>query len=170
MQGAALIDRLEGNAGVIGHLIEDVPTEQAAWRPAPDKWSILEVMVHLLDEEREDFRTRLDLLWHQPETPFPPIDPRGWVTSRAYADRDLHETLDRFREERIRSVTWLRSLGTTPWDAVRVHPQFGPLSAGDLMGAWVAHDFLHIRQLAHLHFLTVARLAEPHSVGYAGEW
>ena len=63
-------------------LVSGLSLEQARWKPSLDKWSILEVVNHLYDEEREDFRQRLSLVLADPMQPWPPIDPRTWVTSR----------------------------------------------------------------------------------------
>jgi len=49
-------------ANIFKGLTKDINTELAIWKPAPDKWSILEVVNHLYDEEREDFRQRLELV------------------------------------------------------------------------------------------------------------
>ena len=59
-----LVEQMALNAGRIGALVEGVSEEQARWKPAPEVWSILEVMHHLWDEEREDFRVRLNLILH----------------------------------------------------------------------------------------------------------
>ena len=77
------IERLETNRGVFESLVKNIGDEQAKWRPSPEKWSILEVVNHLYDEEREDFRQRLELVLKDTSQPFPKIDPRGWVTARA---------------------------------------------------------------------------------------
>ena len=45
---------------MIQAVLAGVDAEQARWKPDADSWSILEVVCHLVDEEREDFRTRLD--------------------------------------------------------------------------------------------------------------
>jgi len=45
-----------------------------------------------------------------------------------------------------------------------------PLSAGDLLASWLAHDFLHLRQLTGLHWEYVSLLAKPYSTDYAGMW
>jgi hypothetical protein len=166
----ALIDRLEASGRAIAQLIRDVPRDQALWRPAPESWSILEVTVHLRDEEREDFRTRLDHVLHKPGVSWPPIDPDGWVTQRAYAEQDLEASLHSFLEERTRSIAWLRGLGSPAWDMSYTHPKFGAMAAGELLGSWAAHDLLHIRQLVRLHYAYVQHLAQPYSVGYAGDW
>ena len=170
MNSDALIDRLETQARIIRELVQDITREQAAWKPDPERWSILEVAVHLLDEEREDFRVRLRLLLRDPKADWPPIDPQGWVTQREYAKRDLGETVQAFLEEREDSLAWLKGLKSPTWDAVKTHPVAGDLSAGDMLASWVAHDLLHIRQLAKLHWNYVRRLAEPYSVAYAGDW
>ena len=104
------LTRFSHNAQAIARLVQDVSLEQARWKPSPSDWSILEVINHLYDEEREDFRQRLDLLLHQPEAEWPPIDPDGWVTARNYNERDLATSLGNFLQERQKSLDWLQGL------------------------------------------------------------
>lgn len=170
MELAPLIDRLEANAATLRSMLGAVSQEQAAWRPAPGKWSMLEVAAHLLDEEREDFPARLRLVLEAPGSPWPPIDPQGWVESRGYAERDFESTVADFGAERAKSLVWLRSLEDADWDRAYEHPQLGTLRAGDLLASWAAHDALHIRQLAGLEWAWCGRLTEDFSPAYAGDW
>lgn len=163
------LKRLTENARVFEGLVGGVDAEQARWKPAPERWSMLEVLGHLYDEEREDFRQRLDYTLHRPGEAWPKIDPRGWVTARAYNERDVAESLRGFLEERERSLAWLRELKEPDWSVAQERPQ-GVLSAGDILASWVAHDLLHMRQLTRLHYEYVARVAEPYRVNYAGDW
>ena len=159
------------NAEAIRSLVEDITEEQARWKPDPEKWSILEVINHLYDEEREDFRMRLDLVLHHPDQLFPGINPAGWVIERQYNTRDLADSLQKFLQEREKSISWLESLSPPDWNAQHTHPQWGSISAGTLMASWVVHDSIHIRQLAGLHQLYIAHLiGESHSIEYAGTW
>jgi hypothetical protein len=162
-------DRLSANLRVFEHFLGGVGPEQAAWHPGPEAWSMLEVVCHLYDEEREDFRTRLSLILEDPSQDWPPIHPGAWVTERAYASRDYANMVDRFIAERAASVVWLRGLGEPSLDNERKHRDFS-IRAGDLLGAWLAHDFLHLRQINELHYAYTARAAEPYSVIYAGDW
>ncbi|HXF60964.1 MAG TPA: DinB family protein [Caldilineaceae bacterium] len=164
------VERFRHNAQAIAALAAGVDQEQARWKPAPDQWSILEVINHLYDEEREDFRTRLDLTLHQPETPWPAIDPQGWVASRHYNGRDLAESLAAFRREREASLAWLAGLKSPDWEIGRRHPAGFTLRAGDLLASWLAHDTLHLRQLAELHYQYHQHLAAPYDVAYAGQF
>jgi hypothetical protein len=166
----AAADRLEHSGRTLRSLLTGRSAEDATWHAPPGKWSILEVACHLLDEEREDFRQRLRLVLEDPNAPWPPIDPEGWVLARDYASRDLDTVVASFVVERDESVRWLRSLENPAWDRERVHPRMGSLRAGDLLAAWLAHDLLHIRQLVALDFALTTRAMAPFSTEYAGRW
>jgi hypothetical protein len=160
---------MAGNAARIRALVQEVSDEQARWKPDPASWSILEVVNHLWDEERHDFRVRLDITLHRPDQPWPPIDPGGWVTARAYNQRSLGPSLEGFLAERQASLAWLRGLEAPDWEASYQAP-WGPIRAGDLMAAWVAHDLLHTRQLVELHWAHTTAALDPYDVRYAGTW
>jgi hypothetical protein len=160
---------LAQNAERIALLVRSVPTEQARWRPTPESWSILEVVNHLYDEEREDFRVRLDITLHRMEQPWPPIDPPAWVVERRYNERDLEESLSGLLAERHKSLEWLDTLGAPDWEASYEAP-FGLIRAGDILASWVGHDHLHSRQLVELHRAYTVRLVSPYALDYAGPW
>lgn len=162
--------RMMRNANIITALAADIDEVQARWKPSQDDWSILEVINHLHDEEREDFRSRLDLILHRPDDDWPPIDPQGWVVSRRYNERDLDKSLESFLDERQASLRWLRSLEQPHWDNQSTHPAGFVLSAGDMLSSWLAHDFLHIRQLNELQYHDHAQRVAPYGIIYAGDW
>ncbi len=156
-------------AGRIRSLVAGVSPDQARWKPDQKSWSLLEVVNHLYDEERADFRVRLDIILHRPDQAWPAIDPEGWVVERRYNERDLNESLDYFLMERKASLEWLGSLASPDWEAV-YQTRLGPIRAGDMFAAWVAHDLLHMRQLVELHRAWTLVLAGPYDTGYAGPW
>jgi hypothetical protein len=160
---------LAQGAETIQGLVAGVLPAEARVRPAPDAWSILEVVAHLLDEEREDFRPRLDLVLHRPHETWTPIDPAGWVTARGYNDRELGATLRDFLAERERSLAWLAGLAAPDWSR-EYQASWGPITAGDLAASWAAHDLLHTRQLLELRRTRLLALTAPHRTGYAGDW
>ena len=162
--------RLRANADVVAALVTGVDEAQSGWRPEPGKWSILEVVNHLADEEVEDFRARLDLTLHRPGTAWPPIDPEGAVGARAYNERDLAESLDRFLSARRDSLAWLAGLERPDWALAYEHPRAGRITAGDLLTSWVAHDYIHVRQLNRLHREYLVSELSGHAPDYAGRW
>jgi len=162
--------QLSANAVAVEQLIESVAAEQACWKPADDEWSILEVLYHLVDEERKDFPYRLRHLVSGSGEPWPPIAPAQWVAERECVPEDLGETLRTFLQERQRSLDWLSTLTNVDWTAAYAYPPLEGLSAGHLLVSWVSHDLLHMRQLIELKFaygLTQFGVFGPE---YAGEW
>ena len=51
--------QLANHAATIRSLTLGISAEQARWKADPETWSVLEVVNHLYDEEREDFRAHL---------------------------------------------------------------------------------------------------------------
>jgi hypothetical protein len=165
-----MIGSLERFGRVLPAMLRDVSPSDACWKPGDGAWSILEIVCHLVDEEQYDFRPRIESTLADPERAWVPIDPEGWAVERKYNERDLNEMAATFHALREGSVKWLRSLPNPDWQRTHVHPQFGPFSAGDLFAAWVAHDCLHLRQLAKRLYEIAGRDAGEHSTRYAGSW
>lgn len=168
MDGNWIAHRLEHSGQAIVALVSHLETETARRRPAPGKWSILDVMCHLVDEEREDFRQRVEFTLFRPGEAWPGIDPEGWVEARDYASRDFKETVAAFEVERTASVAWLRGLESPDWSASWEHPRAGLLRAGDVLSSWGAHDLLHLRQLTRLLYDAGLRVSTPYTADYAG--
>ena len=165
-----LIAMLERNGGVLATAVEGVSPEDARWRPDDGAWSILEIVRHLVDEEQDDFRTRVEHTLRDPEAAWPPIDPEGWAAERRYNDDDLDEAVRTFRARRTESVRWLRALDDPDWSRTHTHPKFPPLRAGDVLVSWVAHDALHLRQIAKRLYQIIDRDGGDYSPAYAGRW
>lgn len=173
MDATALIDRLERFADVLPAVTACFTDAEARWKPAKEHWSVVEVCRHLLDEEREDFRVRLESTLRDPSAKWKPLKLEGIADRRKYNEADLRETVAAWAEERRKSIAWLRSLGGSGngpnWDSAYDHPS-GPIRAGDLLASWAAHDALHLRQIAKRLYGLAGRDGGQFKTGYAGEW
>ena len=163
-------DRLAATARAIDVATRWLSDDEARWRSEPSQWSAKEVIHHLYDEDREDFQTRIELTLRAPDAAWPPIDPPRWVVERAYNEQAWPALIDRFLAQRAAHVDWLRGLRAPDWERTHTHPTAGPLRAGDLLASWIAHDVLHLRQLARIHFRRGEQLVAPYSNRYAGAW
>lgn len=164
-----LVRELENNIVVFEKLFSGLKREQINFRPAPEKWNLLEIICHLYDEEREDFRTRLIHVLNNPDLPLPSIDPQGWVTSRNYNEQDFDVTLKKFLNERRESVGILKSLQSPDWSRAYMHPKFGPMSGKLFLSNWIAHDYLHIRQVLYTKHNWL-KMQTGEDLKYAGDW
>ena len=169
MEYQYIILQLEKNRAVFESLLNDKNKEEYLWKSTPEKWSLLEIICHLFDEEREDFRARLAHVLTTPTQPLPPIDPMGWVETRQYIQANYHDTLNNFLRERYNSVQWLKSLVNANWENAYQHPQYGPLTATMFLTNWLAHDYLHVRQITKLNY-EYLKYNTSEDLRYAGDW
>ena len=170
LQVEAMIDRLARFPNVLRPMVMGMSATDARWRPDEKSWSVLEIVCHLADEEIDDFRTRLRMTLERPEATWPPIDPVGAAVERCYNEQELDQALRRFLDERHDSLHWLRSLpADTDWSIANEHPKFGPMAAGSMLAAWVAHDWLHLRQLGKRFYQLTVRDAGEYDPRYAGD-
>lgn len=171
LQPSQLADQLEITGRHLGQQLAGVDDAQARWKPSAEKWSILEVLVHMVEEEQFDFWPRILSTLEDPARPWPAIDPEGWVIERRYNERDPEETLDAFKQARVASLASLRNLDSSfelpPWENTYHHAKLGEIRAGDLMVSWLVHDELHLRQIANLKVLWLDEQAAPYSTHYA---
>lgn len=169
MKPELIIQQLEANKHVFAALLAAKEESTFKWKPDPASWSLLEIICHLYDEEREDFRTRVLNTLFSPGNHPPSIDPVGWVISRHYQDQNYEQKISDFLQERTSSVTQLKSLSSPVWENVYVHPTIGSISAYQFLANWLAHDYHHIRQI-NRRLYEYLKFASKESLAYAGDW
>src|SRR5687767_12273736 len=124
MEFKTLYQELSHSTEIIRALLTGISQEEAQIKPDAEAWSILEVVCHLHDEEREDFREHLDFILNRQTEEWHRIDPQGWVTERKYNEQNLAEMQEKFFTERWKSLEWLQGLSEANWETTYTS-QFG---------------------------------------------
>lgn len=127
-------------------LLDGLDVETMRARPAPEEWSPLEILCHLRDEETEDFGARLRAVLVGAAS-LTRIDPDRWPEQRGYRVQDAVAALADLEMRRAENLEFLADLDPERLGASISLGKFGPLSALDLLVAWVEHDQLHLTQL-----------------------
>jgi DinB family protein len=131
------------------HLIKGVPTAKLRKRPAPDKWSVGEILAHLADAEIVGgFRMRLIL--GAPGTPVAAFDQDSWVISGHYAKRDPRKSLAQFRVVREANLALLKSLTPEQWKHHGVHAERGVETIEHIARMYAGHDINHTQQIERI--------------------
>jgi len=164
-----LIEQLQENKTVFFDLLKDVKKDMYLWKQTPEKWCLLEILCHLYDEEREDFRFRTKWVLEKPFQTPPKFNPVSWVTERKYMEQDYHTMLISFIEEREQSIKWLKFLDNPKWKNYYEHQKKGKLTAKFFLTNWLAHDYLHMRQIIKLKYDYLEQQSGE-MIDYAGIW
>ena len=166
MEFSILYQELQNSTEMIRALLAGVAPNAARLKPSAESWSILEVVCHLYDEEREDFREHLDFILHRPHEEWHEIDPER---ENEYNEQNFVEMQEKFFVEREKSFAWLKGLAHPDWEKTYTTP-YRTISAGEMFACWVAHDNLHIRQLVELRRMRLENITKPYNLEYAGDW
>jgi len=169
MEFEILYQELTNSTDMIRTLLEGLTQEETQHKPSSDSWSVLEVLCHFYDEEREDFREHLDFILNRQNEQWHLINPDAWVMERKYNEQNFNIMRDKFFGEREKSLRWLKGISNANWEKSQ-ESEFGSMSAGDMFTSWVAHDNLHIRQLVELRRARIEKITQPYDIKYAGDW
>jgi hypothetical protein len=130
-------------------LIKGVPTSKLRKRPAPEKWSVSEILAHLADAEIVGgFRMRLIL--GAPGTPVAAFDQDSWVTSGHYEKRDPRKSAEQFRVLREANLALLKSLTPEQWKHYGMHSERGQETIEHIVRMFAGHDINHMQQIERI--------------------
>src|SRR5215510_6762164 len=89
---------LAATPDILRALMSEISAEDARWKPAPDRFSIAEVLAHLSHSEGHCYRARLDRFLTETRPTFEPDDAQMYLD--LYRDADPEDAFDQFEEQR----------------------------------------------------------------------
>jgi hypothetical protein len=146
--GLPCVDLLEATPGILRELMVELSPEDVRWKPAPDRFSVGEVLAHLSHSEGHCYRARLDRFMADPRPEFESDDAQMHL--ERYLDADPEDEFDHFEEQRETNVEFLRNLPAEAGDRVAMHSAAGPITMTQMLHEWAMHDLGHVRQVAEL--------------------
>jgi hypothetical protein len=137
---AAYTDRIDELAEVFADAMAG-DGELLDRRPAPDAWSVGEVLHHLADTELlASYRLRRMLTEDRPA--WEPFDPEAYAAALGYDARPPADALTLVLSLRHVNVRLLASLAPDQWARTALHPEVGELD----VAAWVERESEHLAQ------------------------
>jgi uncharacterized damage-inducible protein DinB len=133
----------------IARLIKGVPTAKLRKRPAPDKWSVAEIVAHLADVEIA-IGWRLRFILGAPGTPVQAYDQNAWVIAGHYEKRDPRKSIELHRVVREANLALLKSLSPEQWKHYGQHAERGQESIEHMVRMVAGHDINHLGQIERI--------------------
>lgn len=136
----------EITASAIADLIHSEPERRLQVRPAPNKWSVIEIIAHLADDELVAswrFRQMLE----RPGCALPGFDQDKWAAYGRYTEWNSREAVHLFRLLRNTNLRMLRSLTSEDWMCYGEHAERGRITVRSLAIHMAGHDLNHLEQI-----------------------
>ncbi len=111
VEGSNLLAVLAANTSEFVSLVRNL---NGAFRYAPGKWTVNEVVGHITDAERI-FASRLLCVARGDTTPFPPFEQDDYVATGDFNSRTLSDVLAEFEAVRQSSILLIKGLPADSW-------------------------------------------------------
>src|SRR5579862_6270252 len=127
--------------------LRDVAPEKLSRRPAPEKWSIVEIVAHLADAELA-MGWRLRNMLANPGVALMWWDQDVWAERLGYAQQNVGLSAGVFRALRESNLQLLESVPRSRWaECYGVHDVRGRQTVEEFVRLEAAHDLNHLRQI-----------------------
>jgi hypothetical protein len=146
--GLPCLDLLEATPDILRGLMSELSDDDSRWKPAPDRFSVAEVLAHLSHSEGNCYRLRVDRFLSE-SLPELAADDAQMHLER-YRDRNPEDEFAHFEEQRQTNIEFLRSLPAEAAGRRARHAEVGEITLGEMLHEWALHDIGHVRQIAEL--------------------
>jgi hypothetical protein len=142
------LDLLEATPAMLRGLMSEISDEDARWKPAPDRFSIAEVLAHLSHSEGHCYRARVDRFLTEELPEFETDDAQMHL--ELYKNGDPEEDFAHFEDQRETNLELLRGLKANAGSRKAKHRAAGEITLSQMLHEWALHDLGHVRQIAEL--------------------
>jgi uncharacterized damage-inducible protein DinB len=126
--------------------IEGLTPEQMKTVPGTGKWSIHEIIIHVVDADLM-YAGRIKRTLAEENTILLPFDQDAWAKHLYYHQTDLQTHLELFRLLRESTAQVLRNIEAADWEKKGHHPEVGELTVQQLVEALIEHVATHVRRV-----------------------
>jgi len=122
------------------------PQEMWQFRPAPDRWTIHEIVIHIADSEANSY-IRCRRLIAEPGSTVLGYNEMKWAHDLHYHDQNIEDALELFKWLRYKSYTLIKDLPEPVWSNTVNHTQDGTILMDDWLNTYERHIPDHLEQM-----------------------
>ncbi len=126
--------------------LEEIPKEIWQFKPAPNKWSVHEVLIHIADSEANSFCRARKIICEPGSTIFA-YDENAWAAKLNYHNQSIEDSLELFRQLRMMTYNVIKNLPEETWQNFIFHPENGKMTLDDWLEVYADHIPVHIKQI-----------------------
>ena len=143
----ALIESYGNAYQVLIEALKEFPKEMWQWKPAPSKWSVHEIIIHIADSEVNSY-VRCRRFIAEPGSGVYGYDENKWADKLNYHAQSTDEALELFKWLRKSSYDLIKTVDDHTWATATVqHSENGEMKFEDWLKIYEEHVPVHIRQM-----------------------
>jgi DinB family protein len=131
---------------IVAELIAAIPEARLRERPSPGKWSVVEIIAHLAEDELSS-SWRYRQMIENSGCALAGFDQDEWARLGNYRSWKPAEALEMFRLLREANLRLLHGLSADEWERYGVHAERGRITVRDLARHMAGHDMNHVGQI-----------------------
>lgn len=126
--------------------VKEMPKEMWNFKPAPNKWSIHEIIIHMADSEVNSF-SRARKIICEPGSTIMAYDQDTWAIRTNYLSQSTDDALELFKILRRMTYKIIKNLPESIWNNEFIHPERGKMTLDDWLNIYEGHVNVHINQM-----------------------
>ena len=144
------LDLAEKSPKEIAAAVSGLPLDVLRYKPAPDKWSILEILAHLADIEIV-YAYRLRQMLADEKPVIAPMDQDAWAKNLGYMETAAPELVALYGLNRYHTLRLLRRMKTADLEKSAFHPEHqANVTVARLVEMMSGHGPNHLAQIEKL--------------------
>jgi uncharacterized damage-inducible protein DinB len=143
MDQAALLDAYLGGPDRLRSAVTGLSREQLISRPIAGRWSVLEVVCHLVDTDA-NIAHRMKRVLSEERPVFNRVKPDLMLAALAYHDREVEEEVGLFDLGRRQIARILKVSGSEAWERLGIVGDRGDRTVAQMMNGAVEHLAHHL--------------------------
>jgi uncharacterized damage-inducible protein DinB len=145
-----LLDSAEKSPEQVARAVMGLPAKVLQYKPAPNKWSVQEILAHLADSELV-YGYRLRQAIADKEPTFAPIDQEAWAANLGYMEPTTPELIALYSLLRRANLRVLRRLKPADLEKGGYHPEHRrKVTVAEIVEMMAKHGPNHLEQIERL--------------------
>lgn len=130
----------------LAEVVKSATEEMLYYKPSADKWSAVEIIVHLADAECNGY-VRFRKAIAEPGKSVDAYDHEAWALKLDYQNQNIATALALFKLLRMNNFHMLSKLDDKVWNNFVIHSEKGKITLAEILKIYTDHLTTHINQI-----------------------
>ena len=126
--------------------LKEFPKEMWFFKPAPNRWNIHEILIHIADSETNSFARARKIIC-EPGSAIIAYDQDAWAIKTNYESQNVDDALELFKLLRKMTYNVIKNLPDKIWSNHIDHSENGKMTLEDWLNVYDEHVEVHINQM-----------------------